>query len=712
VALRHAQAHGIPAQFIDLEFAEQSHDEDRKDDGEARSLLDERHFRKSRYLGALASELGCRDHEELWEHLFEVPCVGRSLTEYMTDMAAYCHLARVECSDQELLADSTLRREAEMVRHIREALSARSPGDGPVLAVVGGFHAVVIHALLDSHVSSQAAAKKASTRSIDDAASVLIRYGFDRLDRLNGYASGMTSPAWHQHLWERMLKHDKAGVDLSTRVRRETALKFLFDFAHELRETHGLALPMPTLAGAYEHVLRLAALRQRPAPVRDDVFDAVVSCFIKGDADADGALVLAVAQRTLSGRAMGQIPPGVDRPPLVRDFDARARRQKLKIDDSQPRRAVLDIYRREDHRVTSRLFHGLTLLGIPLAYRTAGPDFVNGIGLARLQEHWQYSYSAATEAALVEASVYGTTVPFAVANRFDARLERFETGSDPRSAQGAALLLIQACVLGLHDHLPRMAATLSRAVGEDAAFESVAMAATTLGLLWESREPLDARAVGELLPLLRVTYERAIYLGGDMQGVASDGAEFVIGLTQLRELLASEAGRSMDATLYWTLVTALKGEHASPLVRGAATGLLYCAARLSDTEIGRAVDGHLNGLMPARNAVAFLRGLLQTAREAAWQEHTLLSVLDRLLHQWDNAEFIAALPDLRLAFAEMTPKETDRIAQAVATLHGREDLGSLVRHDRTADEVQANLVLSQKLIAQLKADGLGHWVHA
>ena len=93
-------------------------------------------------------------------------------------------------------------------------------------------------------------------------------------------------------------------------------------------------------------------------------------------------------------------------------------------------------------------------------------------------------------------------------------------------------------------------------------------------------------------------------------------------------------------------------------MRGAAAGLLYGAARLSDAELASAVDGHLNGLMPARDAVAFLRGLLQTAREAAWQQPELLAVLDRLLLQWDETGFVAALPELRLAFAEMTPKET------------------------------------------------------
>ena len=62
----------------------------------------------------------------------------------MTDLAAYCHLARIECSDAELNADGTLQREAEMAWHIRQALAERREGDGPVLAVVGGFHAVAL----------------------------------------------------------------------------------------------------------------------------------------------------------------------------------------------------------------------------------------------------------------------------------------------------------------------------------------------------------------------------------------------------------------------------------------------------------------------------------------------------------------------------------------------------------------------------------------
>jgi hypothetical protein len=710
VALREAAARGVPARFIDLDFAEQCQLEapDAEESEEAASLLDERHYRRSEHLQALAQRLGCRDHEELWEHLFELDPGASSLEEHLARVAAYCQLSRLDSSAEELAADGTLAREAEMAWHIREALARRAPDAGPVLAVVGGFHAVVLPEL----VAAKTPRPSVKVRGASEEASAIIRYGFERLERLNGYSAGMTSPAWHQFLWEQLLRHAKAGEPAAARTRGAAALAMLADIAFELRGKHKVPLPMPALAAAYEQALRLAHLRGRTAPVRHDVLDAVTSCFVKGDADADGAVVLQVAQRALTGVAMGTVPPGASTPPLVRDFAWRARRQKLKIDDSESRKLVLDLYRRPAHRLTSRLLHALVLLGVPFATRVAGPDFVAGIGLDRLQEHWQYAYTAGTEAALVEASVHGVTIPLAVATRFAARLDALQSDGQGRNAATGARMLTQACVLGLHDHLPRVLALLRRAVGEDAAFDSVVAAAANLGLLWESREPLEARQLDELPALLQAAFERAVYLGRELRGRQCDPPVAVKALVQLRELLVSEAGRALDATLYWTMVEDLGAHHDAALVRGAATGLQYSAGRLDDAALGAALDGHFRGMLAPPEAVAYLRGLLQAAREVAWQQPALLGVLDALVRQWSEEEFVASLPELRLAFAAMTPKETDRIAEAVAQLHGAENLGPLVHRDLGADEVQANLAVARALAEVLAADGLNDWVSA
>jgi hypothetical protein len=706
VALREAAARGIPSAFIDLDFAEQCQVSADEDSAESVSLLDERHFKRSRFLQALAEQQGCRSDEELWEHLFEVPAANRSLEEHLASLAAYCQLARADATEPELRADGTLQREAEMAWHVREALAARKPDEGPVLVVVGGFHAVVMPALLRSNPPRPSISRS----RITDEAAALIRYSFDRLDRLNGYSAGMTSPAWHQWLWERMQARAKAGVDAGPRARLESVLAVTFEIADALR-TRNVQIPVPALTAAYEQTLRLAELRGRAAPVREDVLDAITSCFVKGSIESEGVVVLETAHRILSGHAVGKVPPGASRPPLVKDFEYRARRQRLRIDDSDPRRSVLDIYRRQDHRLTSRLFHGLLLLGVPIGFRSAGPDFVSGVGLERLQEHWEYSYSAAVEAALVEASIYGVTVPLAVASKFAERLQKIESGDEPRDARIAAGLTVQACVLGLHDHLDRVLGGVRDAIGVDAEFESVASAVFTLGLLWESREPLEARDVAALPELIQAAYERAIYLGLSLQGSkAQDERSLLQALTRLRELLVSAAGRTLDASLYWDLVHRLRTQHDSPLVRGGAAGIAYTGGYLSEEELGAAVAGHLSGLAQPKEAVGFLRGLLYCAREAAWQQPTLLRVLDNLLAKWDEQTFVGALPELRLAFAEMTPNETDRIALRVANLHGADTLGPLVRYDLSDEQVQGHLLLSQAAREVLQADGLAGWL--
>jgi hypothetical protein len=705
VALRDAAAAGIPARFIDLDFVEQAlverqserHSDEEYDAG--RSLLDERRFAHSRALQLLADRLGCRDHEDLWERLFETGRVD--LDEHVARVAAYCRLARHDQTDADLRAEGTLQREAEMAFHVREALDQRQPGDGPILVVVGGFHAIVLPDLLAAPPPRPAIAHK--TIQADAA---LIRFTDQRLERLNGYAAGMTAPAWHQLLWEHVTA-DRAGVGELPRI--AATLVALLDITRELRRRHQLPVPVPSVSAAYGQALQLAALRGREAPLRSDLVDAVTSCFVKGDADVEGRLVLSATRRVLTGDRVGVVPPGAGTPPLVADALARLRAQRLKVDAPERQTASLDIYRRPAHRTTSRMLHGLGLLGVPFAVRTAGPDFVHGHGLGRLHERWDYHWTPATDGALAEASVLGSTLPEAVTAKFGALLREHEQSAERRSAKAAVSLLAQACVLGLHDHVGRILALVRNGIAADAEFDEVAASATQLGLLWESREPLEARQLDQLPTLIAATYARAIYLGRELQGRECEPRAVAGALLQLRELLVGEAGTGLDPELFWRMVDQLREHHDAALVRGAAAGVAYAAGRLDDDGLAAAVHGHLAGTVPAAEAVAFLGGLLLTAREAAWQNPQLVARLDARLKAWDEETFVRHLPELRLAFATMTPVETDRIASSVAGLHGLTELGPLLVRDTDEDDVRRHLELSARVAGLLAADGLAAW---
>ncbi|WP_147525069.1 DUF5682 family protein [Cellulomonas timonensis] len=698
VATRLAHAAGVPVAFCDLEVGEQAAAASSTVLPGAGSLLREDVYAHSRSLAALAERLGCRDQEDLWELLFEAGA-DDGLDAHLDRMTAYCVLARRDSTDAELDRDGTRPREAEMVWHVREALRARQPGDGPVMVVVGGFHAVAMPDLL----ASAPARPNVDVGAVEDG-HALVRYGFDRLDRLNGYDSGMTSPGWHQRVWDEHLSGTAADT-----ARVNATLTALLDLAAELRGRHGSPVATPTLAAAYQQALTLAELRGRPAPLRSDLVDAITSCLVQGDADVEGLVVATATRRMLTGDRVGRVPPGAGTPPLVRDTLARLRELRLDTDAIEPRTLALDLYRSAPHRRTSRALHGLALLGVPFATHVAGPDFVRGRGLTRLQERWTYLWGPSTEGCLAEVSMLGSTLDEAVEGRFGSLVAAAtEDGRTPRSVD-AVSLLAQGAVVGLHDRTAPVVELVRHALGAETSFVDAVHAVGALALLADGREAVESGRLAGLAELVAHSYARCLYLGAQLRGDEEPPEDVATALARLRELLASPGGQDLDAAPFWELVERLRHEHTRALVRGASAGLASTAGRLDADDLARDVAGHLAGSIDAHESVGFVRGLFATARETVWQDSGVVSALDSRLVDWDQPTFLSTLPDLRLAFAGLTPRETDRVAGAVAALHGGARPDVPLRRDVDEHTVQALAELSQSLVEVLERDGLGAW---
>ncbi|NMO03850.1 hypothetical protein HH308_21795 [Gordonia sp. TBRC 11910] len=705
VALREAAARGIPASFIDLEFTEQRAADkarrDRETDG-PQPVLDESRLHFSRRLGRLAEELGCTDTDDLWEHLFELADPGEPLHEHLARLTSYCLMARDDTSATDRKRDGTAAREAEMTWHIGQAID--TPGrSGPVLVVVGGFHAVALPDLLD-------APPPRPSITAPQASSALIRFSFQQVDAVNGYAAGITAPGWQQRIW--------TGLHAANpKYRTDAALDLLIDVATELRE-RGRPIAEPTVADAYVHAHRLATLRERRAPLRSDVLDGVRATFIKGDVDVEGGAVLAAALAAFTGDRIGRVPPGVPSPPLVADALDRLRAQRLHVDEPIPGEVTLAIYRRPAHRTTSRLLHGLVLLDVPFAHLVRGPDFAAGVGadsqragLHLITETWIYRWSPGTESALVEASRYGNTLPDAVGARFDEILRRFADGAQRQQSDVAAGLVVDCCRLGLHPMAGRAAAAADAAIAADQSFVGVAAACAQLTLLTQAREPLEANRVHELPALISAALRRARYLGRLLP--PDDPRGVVDALQQLRlTVLDPHLHDAADHAAGFTeLLQSLDAEHPSPTVRGGAAGMLFTIGEVSAADLAARTRGMLTGTVPASQAVAFLTGLMRTAREFTWQDTDLVDMLGELFTSWTDDEFTAALPDLRLAFAELTPAETDLVAAVVARRLDVRDATDVTRPDGPARPgVDANRATSEEAAEILAAQGLSEWL--
>src|SRR5258705_6745640 len=98
VALRVGEEIGARLSFIDLDYSDQILAERLVDEAlikpRIESLMEESHFQRSQYLNALAQRSGCRDFNEMWDHLFEANFESRPTETFTRELAGYCFFAR------------------------------------------------------------------------------------------------------------------------------------------------------------------------------------------------------------------------------------------------------------------------------------------------------------------------------------------------------------------------------------------------------------------------------------------------------------------------------------------------------------------------------------------------------------------------------------------------------------------------------------------
>jgi hypothetical protein len=709
VALRAGNEIGAQLRFIDLDYADQVLAEHANTEQlgkpQVESLMRETHLLQSSYLQALARRSGCRDFNEMWDHLFEADFRSRSTKLFVREIATYCFFARRDASAEALRADGTAAREEFMAAAIQEECSTREAGE-KILVVTGGFHSVVLPQLVAAR--PKPSALRLPQGSVQQS---LIRYSFEQLEALNGYSAGMPSPDFYNQLWHEF-ERESSSPHLAV------ATNFLVEVgALTRRKNLHQALSTADEIAALQQAQLLASLRGHPGPTREDLLDGVRSCFVKGSMDSEGAVLMGIVGRVLTGKDIGDVPVTAGVPPIVSSFRKEAERARLDISDSLKKRISLEIYRRDNHRRTSRLLHCLNFLTVPFGAMIAGPDFVRGTGIERIHEHWQYAWSPMTEGALVDAAVYGSTIEEASANRLRETIGRLEDEGKGRSANAAVAMLISACRMGLHRHAGQLLQLITARISEEPSFIESVGAANQLLLLWQSREPMEAHSLPEIPALLRAAYLRSCYLLPNLAQCAEEELSAALdSLSGMRELLEAAAQiELLDEEIFWGAAAGLlkAQNHSHPsysTICGAIGGLLYSAGRMDQAQLDELVVGCLIGITDSQKRVGFLRGLLRTCRESAWQNLRLVQSLNEIIAGWDETEFITALPSLRLALADLTPRETDKVASRVAELHGEKDLGALIEVRVTEGELEFNRRLTELVLTTLASDGLAHWI--
>lgn len=693
IALRYGMDAGVLTRFIDLPSQSRAMMGEDAAAPVPNMLGGEAAFDSGDFVTALANQMGCRDGNEVWDQLFESQIAHHDWRGFFAEVGHYCACIRSATPDAVIESDGTLAREAQM-----RALIARVRGkvDGPIVVLVGGFHAP---ALMDESQKGDAITAPSPTHG----SGYLVRYGNRQLDALQGYSAGLPLPGFYEKWWE---WHKSNGQEVDPRV---WAHSLIGGFAEHLREANK-APPFPVILSAVEQAERLASLRGRTLPFRDDILDAVRSTFIKDEAPRHGAPVLNELHAWLTGTQIGDVPASAGSPPLVESVRNEARRLRFAIDDGEIRQRNLDIYRKPTHREASRFCHALDLLGARFAERTAGPDFRNDVGLDRLFEIWSVNWSPMVEARLIEIAHLGDTLAEAVAAVITERIAELEAEGRGRNALAAIDLFAMACRAGIGEGSAAILNLVEAEVIEDADIRSVIAALDDVVLLRRGHEVLGIVDTSPLDHLLATVWRRVLLLLPELAAIPADQAQPAVqALANLRGTieLAQSAGFPLDLEPFEQALIRLEAAQLAPQIDGAVMAYALIDGRKSGAQLKQRLKGELAGAyVKPSEKLAFLGGIIVVARELLWTIPQVVEALDDVVSEADEDEFIALLPHLRLALMPLDPRDIDRLSGMVAERLGisRDALQSLVAISEA--EAMDNLALDRALDEKLRMEGV------
>ena len=464
-----------------------------------------------------------------------------------------------------------------------------------------------------------------------------IPWTYGRLAYTSGYGAGIRSPGWYDHLFS----CDGQPVE-----------RWLAKAAAVLRD-EGVPASSAHVIESVRLAEALAALRGRPLAGLEEVTEAARAVLCEGSE----LLVGLIQRRLVVGERLGAVPAATPMMPLQRDLQDQQRSLRLRP-EAQPRDYDLDL-RKPNDLARSHLLHRLTLLGV----RWGAPQQGRTRDIGTFRESWQLAWRPELDLALIEASMWGSTVVAAASQR-----------ARSLAAEATALAdvtgLVERCLLAdLGDALPEvLAAVRDRAALEgDVTHLMAALPALVRAVRYGDVRGTDPARLGEVAVemITRICAglpAAVISLDETAERAMRDRIDAVHSATSL---LADA-----DSRTRWLDTLARVVPRCPPLISGRLTRLLLDAGRLSPDDVAVRMSRELSVAVPAAAAAGWAEGFLAGSGLLLLHDDTLLALADAWLAGLSADAFAAVLPALRRTFGEFAPPERRAIGDKATRLDG------------------------------------------
>ncbi len=406
----------------------------------------------------------------------------------------------------------------------------------------------------------------------------------------------------------------------------------------------------------------LAALRGRPLAGLEEVTEAARAVLCEGS----DLLTALIQRRLVVGERLGAVPAATPMVPLQRDLHDTQRRLRLRP-EAAPHDYDLDL-RKPNDLARSHLLHRLAMLGVD--WGTPQEGRTRNIGTFR--ESWQLTWRPELDLALIEASMWGSTVAAAA----DQRARSLAAGS---AALDELTALTERCLRAdLGDALPEVLAAVRdrAALDTDVTRLMAALPALVRAARYGDVRGTDPGRLGE------VAVEMITRICAGLPGaVASldEAAERAVrdridAVHSATGLLADRASRDqwLDALTRMAMRDRCPPPPTSPtpLISGRLTRLLLDAGRFTSADAQTRMSRELSAGAQAAAAAGWAEGFLAGSGLLLLHDDKLLGLADGWLAGLSPDAFTSVLPALRRTFGEFAPPERQAIGEKAGRLDG------------------------------------------
>jgi hypothetical protein len=671
VAMLTAKKCGAEVVFMDLPHFAQIQKEHAKPQAANAS---DRLIVESDFYKQLAQVAGFRSWDEAWDSMFEARATDDDGEHFRRELATFCAAARATADPQRIAADGTLLRERFMLRTIRDTLAKRKLKPEQAMVVCGGFHL-----FLDRTDKTPPPSPPAGTVYV-----TVVPYSFFRISELSGYAAGNRAPQFYQTFWD-LLRDGRVG---------DVLVEHVVNVLKQARK-EGEPLSSADAIAVCQHAEMLSRLRGRPAPILDDIHDALVTCCCKGDPASEGVHLRKAMDHAGIGTRIGKVTDALGRLPLVNEFYSQLDSLELGAVLGKEKRLTVDLDKRQPRDERRSVFlHRLRFLGVALGAMTDVPGMAVG---QIFREKWALRWSPQIEASLIEQSLYGDTVEAAALARL-----REEIAKDEQHAGRTCERLVKAIDMDLPNLIREVETACSQAIDADTRFVSLVQALGNLLVI--DRYAVFRNLRRDLLPDLIVRcYDRACFSLVDAASVPEEQqGDVVSSLLSLAEVVLQGDRAGLDRALFAEHVRKAAGHTAVPFLRGVFLGMLTELREIKAEELAGEVSA-LAKSPPDQMVKAgdFLDGIMAVSRTSIMLgADALIGAIDELLRAAEWEPFLTMLPRMRGAFERLHERQRDSLAERVAQRYGLAEKES-VTELRTSLAAATAIVRIDKQVAEI-----------